>query len=75
MARNTATMLTRADGAQVPTVSYPPKLEKTPAAYRLAPPRVGENTFEVLRSELGLTDADIGRLVEAGVIEGISGDA
>lgn len=69
-ARGTASVLTRADGAAVPSVAYPPKLDRTPADYRRAPPRVGEHTFEVLRGELGLAEADIRRLADAKVIEG-----
>ena len=44
------------------------KLEKTPGAVRLAPPILGQHTREVLQ-ELGLSDADMEQLRQAGVIK------
>lgn len=62
--------IARTDGTLVPTVAYPPRLSKTPADYRSPPPRLGEDTAQVLEEELGL-DADArARLVEARVIAG-----
>jgi crotonobetainyl-CoA:carnitine CoA-transferase CaiB-like acyl-CoA transferase len=46
----------------------PAKLKKTPGAVRLAPPTLGQHTREVLQ-ELGLTDADMERLRQTGVIK------
>ncbi len=40
--------LERDDGSKVPTVSNPLSLSATPAGYRLAPPRLGEHTEQVL---------------------------
>ncbi len=60
--------IARADGSQVPSVAYPPKLSKTPADYRRPPPRLGEDTLQVLRDELGLDAADCARLAAEGVI-------
>jgi crotonobetainyl-CoA:carnitine CoA-transferase CaiB-like acyl-CoA transferase len=44
----------------------PTKLRKTPGAVRLAPPILGQHTREVLQ-ELGLNDADLEQLRQAGV--------
>jgi crotonobetainyl-CoA:carnitine CoA-transferase CaiB-like acyl-CoA transferase len=46
----------------------PVKLKKTPGAVRLAPPTLGQHTREVL-GELGLSDADMERLLQQGVIK------
>jgi crotonobetainyl-CoA:carnitine CoA-transferase CaiB-like acyl-CoA transferase len=41
--------LTRRDGTSVDTVANPVRLSETPVRYDLAPPRVGEQSAEVLR--------------------------
>ncbi len=46
----------------------PFKLSGTPGDPAGAPPRLGEHTEEVLRGELGMSDADIAALREAGAI-------
>lgn len=46
----------------------PVKLKKTPGAVRLAPPTLGQHTREVLQ-ELGLSDAEMEKLLQAGVIK------
>lgn len=58
----------RSDGTHVKVLGFPPKLSASPATYRHAPPRCGENTLEVLKNKLGLTPAEINRLLSAGVI-------
>ncbi|MBN2800818.1 MAG: CoA transferase [Deltaproteobacteria bacterium] len=60
--------LTRADGSQVPTVASPLRLSRTPATARTAPPRLGEHSREVLREVLGVDDAELERLIAAGVV-------
>ena len=60
----------RADGTVVPSVAYPPRLSKTPADYRSAPPRLGENTTQVLEEELGLGAEERARLMAAGIVAG-----
>jgi crotonobetainyl-CoA:carnitine CoA-transferase CaiB-like acyl-CoA transferase len=40
----------------------PIKLSGTAGAIRTPPPRLGQHTDEVLRSALGLSDAEIGSL-------------
>jgi len=49
-------------------VASPLRLAKTPPEYRNAPPLLGEHTRAVLQSELGLAQAEIDRLGEAGII-------
>ena len=60
--------MTRSDGTPVKVLGFPGKLSRTPATYRKAPPRCGEDTAAVLRETLGLTDQDIERLSAAGII-------
>lgn len=67
-ARGMVHEIARSDGTPVKFLGFPGKLSATPASYRNAPPRSGEDTAQVLREELGLSDADIARLREAGVI-------
>jgi len=38
----------REDGVEIPTVAFPGKLSATPADYRHRPPKVGEQSREVL---------------------------
>jgi len=61
---------TRADGVDIPSVGYPPRLSATRADFRRPPPRLGEHTFEVLAERLGLDAGEIGRLNAAGAIAG-----
>ena len=58
----------RSDGTPVKVLGFPGKLSRTPASYRKAPPRCGEDTAAVLRATLGLGDEEIDRLRAAGVI-------
>ena len=52
----------------LPVVGPVPKLSRTPAAIRSAPPHLGEHTDVLLRELLGSDDAAIARLREQGVI-------
>ncbi len=52
----------------VPLVASPLRLGATPVEYRLPPPRLGEHTRTVLRTRLGLGEAEIEALAAAGVI-------
>ncbi|MEO1276321.1 MAG: CaiB/BaiF CoA-transferase family protein [Pseudomonadota bacterium] len=60
--------LARDDGRVIPTVAYPAKLGATPARYHRAPPRLGADTVEALKSELDLDDETLAGLRAAGVI-------
>jgi formyl-CoA transferase len=52
----------------VPSIANPVRFSATPVDYCIAPPLLGEHTLEVLRDELGYTEAEIGDLREAGAI-------
>jgi crotonobetainyl-CoA:carnitine CoA-transferase CaiB-like acyl-CoA transferase len=60
--------MARSDGTAVKTLAYPGKFSRTPADYRHAPPRSGEDTREVLAELLGLDGKTICELLDAGVI-------
>ena len=60
--------LTRDDGVQVPGVANPILFSQTPVEYEKAPPKLGDGTNSVLGKLLGLTDAEIARLKDSGVI-------
>jgi len=60
----------RTDGTQVPVAGYPVKMSATPTTCRHAPPAHGAHTDEVLRTELGLADAELDALRKEGVIGG-----
>jgi CoA:oxalate CoA-transferase len=49
-------------------VGPPVRLSETPGAVRTPAPLLGQHTAEVLRSRLGMTDAEIKRLHEARVV-------
>jgi crotonobetainyl-CoA:carnitine CoA-transferase CaiB-like acyl-CoA transferase len=56
--------LTRRDGTSVDTVANPLHFSRTPVRYDLAPPRVGEQTAEVLADLGGANPADRGSIGE-----------
>lgn len=58
----------RADGLPIKLVGPVAKLSKTPAAIYAAPPRMGEQTREILKQELQLSDQEIEDLREQKVI-------
>jgi crotonobetainyl-CoA:carnitine CoA-transferase CaiB-like acyl-CoA transferase len=60
----------RADGTQVSVAGYPVKMSATPATTRRAPPALGADTDDVLKSDLGLSDEDIARLRSEGAVGG-----
>jgi crotonobetainyl-CoA:carnitine CoA-transferase CaiB-like acyl-CoA transferase len=51
----------------VPMVASPMRMSGTPVSYQSAPPMLGQHTDEVLR-ELGVSDAELARLRETGVV-------
>jgi len=67
-ARNTVHRFKRDDGVEIPTVAFPGKLSATPADYRHRPPRVGEQTRELLAEWLELDGEELAELEESGAI-------
>ncbi len=67
-ARELVGSLERSDGSEVRFLGFPAKLSGTPATYRAAPPRAGEDGAEVLQDILSLDDAAIARLRKIGAI-------
>lgn len=55
-------------GAKVPLLNTPMKMSGTPVEHRYAPPTLGEHTDDVYRDLLGLSDEDLAKLREQGVI-------
>jgi len=58
----------RQAGVPCPTVASPMRFSETPVEYKLAPPRLGEHTREVLGSLLGLGDGELDRLAAQKII-------
>ena len=48
------------------------RMSETPGGLRTPAPLLGEHTAEVLREELGISEAEIERLAQAGVVSGIA---
>jgi crotonobetainyl-CoA:carnitine CoA-transferase CaiB-like acyl-CoA transferase len=68
LARGLINQLPRTDGTPVHFLGFPAKLSATPATYRIAPPRVGEDTRAVLQGSLGMGEAELEALIAAGTI-------
>lgn len=68
VARGVVRDMVRSDGTEVKILGFPGKLSKTPADYRHAPPRSGEDTRTVLADMLGVDDDRLAALIEAGVV-------
>jgi crotonobetainyl-CoA:carnitine CoA-transferase CaiB-like acyl-CoA transferase len=58
----------RQDETEIQFLGFPAKLSKTPATYRHAPPRCGEDTARVLRERLGMDDGSIDALRQNGIL-------
>jgi len=67
-ARGLIKSLDRENGASVKFIGFPAILSRTPATYRLAPPRMGHDTRKTLADELGLDDETYARLKALGVV-------
>lgn len=67
-ARHTVHRFVREDGVAIPSVAYPGKLSATPADFRLHPPRVGEQTRELLGEWLGAGPDELNALEAQGII-------
>ena len=53
---------------EIPLLGNPLRMSAAPMRYDVAPPVLGADTDEVLRREAGLSDSQIARLRELGVI-------
>lgn len=69
-ARGLQHSISRPDETKVQFLGFPAKLSETPATYRHAPPRCGADTREILHERLGLDDAALAQLEQAGVVAG-----
>lgn len=67
-AREQVRSIQRSDGTDVRFVGFPAKLSGSPAQYRTAPPRAGEDGDAILADLLTLDAAEIARLRAAGTI-------
>ena len=52
----------------VPVVANPVRFSETPVEYRSAPPLLGEHTVEILREDLGYSEAQIAALQDSGAV-------
>jgi len=68
LARDMVRRVTSAQGWEVPMTGIVPRFTETPGTIRHAGPRLGQHTEEVLAEVLGLDDAAIAGLRDAGVI-------
>jgi len=68
LARGLAIEQQRPDGQRIPGVANPIRLSETPIEYDKAAPALGQDTRDVMRRLAGLDDAEIDRLIEAGVL-------
>ena len=68
VARGLVRDMIRSDGTDVKVLGFPGKLSKTPADYRHAPPRSGEDTRAVLTGLYGVDEQRLAALIEAGVV-------
>lgn len=68
MARSMRITLPHPDSGTVDLIGSPLNLSRTPVTYRSSPPRLGEDTRDVLSRHLGLDADTLSRLDAAGVI-------
>lgn len=68
-ARGLALELARSDTETVPSVANPIRYSETTIEHTKAPPRLGEDTRDVLARVAGLDGDDIDRLLAAGVVD------
>ena len=67
-AREVVRHMHHASGKDVPVVANPVRLSATPPEYRIPPPVLGQHTEDILRGELGLSDARLSELKANGII-------
>ena len=58
-----------AGNGAVDMIGSPLKLSESPVSFRRPPPVCGQHTCEVLREVLGISDTELARLAEGGIIE------
>jgi crotonobetainyl-CoA:carnitine CoA-transferase CaiB-like acyl-CoA transferase len=68
LARGLQVSLPHALAGEVPQVASPFRLSATPVEYRRPPPLLGEHTEQVLSELLGLSQGEVARLRESGVV-------
>lgn len=68
-ARKVVHRFVRDDGVEIPSVAFPGKLGATPADYRYQPPKVGEQSRQVLDDWLALDTAEWSALEAAGAVK------
>jgi crotonobetainyl-CoA:carnitine CoA-transferase CaiB-like acyl-CoA transferase len=56
------------DGPATKMIGNPIRFSRTPIQYRHAPPRLGAHTAEIIRGELEMSQSELDRLVEQGVV-------
>jgi crotonobetainyl-CoA:carnitine CoA-transferase CaiB-like acyl-CoA transferase len=52
----------------VSVLGVPIKLSDTPGTVRTAPPTLGQHTDQILRTDLGFTEAEVARLRQSGTV-------
>jgi len=69
ISRGLTIAMAHADAGELQLVASPLRLARTPPEYRLAPPRLGQHTAEVLRHELALGPEEIAALAAKGIVQ------
>jgi crotonobetainyl-CoA:carnitine CoA-transferase CaiB-like acyl-CoA transferase len=70
VARELIHTMHRDDGTPVKVLGFPVQLSRSPATFRRAPPRMGQDTQPVLQEVLAIDDAGWAKLLEAGIVAG-----
>ena len=66
-ARGLVNTIAREDGSKIGFLGFPAHMSATPASYRQAPPKSGQDARSVL-AEAGLSEAEIAALMESGAV-------
>jgi crotonobetainyl-CoA:carnitine CoA-transferase CaiB-like acyl-CoA transferase len=56
------------NGRATKMIGNPIRFSRTPISYRHPPPRLGAHTAEIIRDELEISQSELDRLVERGVV-------
>lgn len=68
ISRGAVETATRANGTAVTLASNPVRMSATPPTTRLAPPALGQDTAQVLRELLGMSETELSALHDSGAI-------